>query len=70
MVMFLIKYIYKIKKTIGIEKIGYTKILIETDDKLADDRYYFKNVVILITSVIKADDKFHSQVFLEEALVA
>ena len=44
-----------------------TKILINTDDKLPDD-VTFKNVVILMTCVIKDDNKFYLQIFLEEAL--
>ena len=46
----------KIRKIIGIEKFDNTKILINTDDKLPDD-ITFKNVAILITSVIKNDGK-------------
>ena len=46
----------KIRKIIGIEKFDNTKILINTDDKLPDD-ITFKNVAILITSVIKDDGK-------------
>ena len=44
-----------------------TKILVDTDDKLLDD-IIFKNVVKLITCVIKNDGKFYPQLFLEEAL--
>ena len=46
----------KIGKIIGIEKFDNTKILINTDDKLPDD-ITFKNVAILITSVVKNDGK-------------
>ena len=45
----------KIKEIIGIEKCDYTKILINTDDKLPD--ITLKNVVILVTCYIKDDDK-------------
>ena len=57
----------KIKKTIGIEKFDVAKILIDTNDKLQDD-ITLKNMVILMTYVIKDDDKFYRQIFLEEAL--
>ena len=43
-----------------------TKILIDTDDKLPDD-ITFKNVVVLMTCVIKDDGKLYPQIFLEEA---
>ena len=43
--------------------------MIETDDKLPDG-ITLKNVVISVTSVFKDDDKFHPQVFLEDALIA
>ena len=61
------KVLDKIKKIIGIEKFGHTKILSDSDDKLPDD-ITFKNVVILMICVIKDDDKFYPQLFLEEAL--
>ena len=61
------KVLDKIKETIDIVKFDYTKILIDTDDKLPD-YITFKNVVILITYVIKDDAKFYTQIFLEEAL--
>ena len=49
---------------IGIEKLlSLTRILIDTDDKLLND-ITLENVV---TCVIKDDDKFYSQLFLEEA---
>ena len=57
----------KIKEIIGIEEFDDTKILIETDGKLPDD-IALKNVVILIPRVIKDDDKFCPQIFLEKAL--
>ena len=62
------KVLGKIKEIIGIEKFNDTKILIDTDDKLLDD-INLKNVVILMTYVIKDDGKFYSQPFLEEALL-
>ena len=62
------KVLGKIKEIIGIEKFNDTKILIDTDDKLLDD-INLKNVVILMTYVIKDDGKFYSQLFLEEALL-
>ena len=55
----------KIKEIICIEKFDDTKVLIETDDKLPDD-ITFKNDVILTTCVIKDDDRFYPQLFLEE----
>ena len=61
------KVLDKIKETIDIVKFDDTKILIDTDDKLPD-YITFKNVVILITYVIKDDAKFYTQIFLEEAL--
>ena len=39
----------------------------DTDDKLLGD-ITFKNVVILMTCVIKDGDKFYPVLFLEEAL--
>ena len=56
----------KIWEIIGIEKFTDTKILIDTDDKLSDDMN-LRNVVILMTYVIKYDGKFYPQTFLEEA---
>ena len=56
----------KIWEIIGIEKFSDTKILIDTDDKLSDDMN-LRNVVILMTYVIKYDGKFYPQTFLEEA---
>ena len=40
------------------------KILIETNDKFSDD-ITLNNVVILITCVLKVDNKFYQQIFLE-----
>ena len=61
------KIIDKIKETIGIVKFDGTRILIDTDDKLPD-YITFKNVVILITCVIKSITKIYPQLFLEEIL--
>ena len=55
------------KEIIGIKKFDDTKILIDTDEKLTDD-ISFKNVVILMTCVIKDDSKFYPQIFFKEAL--
>ena len=60
------KALDKIKKIIAIEKFDDTKILIDTDDKLPDD-ITLKNVVILMTCIIKNFGKFYPQIFLEEA---
>ena len=46
------KVLQKIKEIIGIEKIGDTKILIETGKRLSDD-IAFWNVVIRIIRVLK-----------------
>ena len=54
-----------IKKIIGIEKFDDTKTLIETNDILPDV-ITLKNIVILITCIIKNNDKFHPELFLEE----
>ena len=42
-------------------------IISYTDDELPDD-IYFKNVMIIMACVIKDDDQFHPQLFLEEGL--
>ena len=63
----LYKKLEKIKKTIGIEKFDDAKILIDTDDKLPNN-ITLKNVVILMTCVMKDDDKFYPLIFLEKAL--
>ena len=55
------------KEIIGIKKFDDTKILIDTDEKLTDD-ISLKNVVILMTCVIKDDSKFYPQIFFKEAL--
>ena len=52
------KVLEKVEEIIGIEKLDDTKILIDTDDKLPDD-INLKNVVILMTCVIKRDGKFY-----------
>ena len=61
------KVLDNIKKIKSIEKFDDTKILIDTDDKLLDD-ITLKNVLILMTSVIKDGIKFYPQLFLEETL--
>ena len=58
-----------IKEIIDFEKFNDTKILIDTDDKLPDG-ITLKNVAILMTSAIKNDGKFYTQIFLEKALHA
>ena len=67
MVVCWIKYTDKVKMIIGIKKFDGTKPLIETDDKLPDD-ISLKNVVKLITCVIRYEDKFYPQIVLEDAL--
>ena len=57
------KVLDKIKKIIGIEKFGDNKILIEINDTLPDDIF-----VIVITCIIKDDNKFYPQLFLVEVL--
>ena len=52
------KVLNKFKGLIGIEKFHDTKILIDSYDKLPDD-ITLKNVVILMTCVIKNDNKFY-----------
>ena len=56
-----------IKEIIGNEKRDGTNILIDTDDKLLN-YITLKNVVIIMTSVVRDDGKFYSQLFLEKAL--
>ena len=63
------KVLDKIKEIIGIEKFDNTKNLIDTDDKLPNN-ITLNDVVILNTSVIKDDNKFYPQLFLEKALFA
>ena len=59
----------KIKKIIGTGKFTNTKSLIDTDDKLQDD-ITFTNVTILITCVLKDNDKFYLHIFLDKALLS
>ena len=61
------KILEKIKEIIDIEKFDNTKILIDTDDKFPGG-ITSNIVVILITCVIKDDNKLYPQVFLEKAL--
>ena len=61
------KVFSKNKKLIVIERLDDTKILIYTDDKLADN-IILKNVVTLMTFVKKDDDKIYPQLFLGETL--
>ena len=51
-----------IQKVAGIKKFEDAKVLIDADDII------FKNVVILITCVIKEDDKLYLQISLEETM--
>ena len=53
----------KIKMIINIEIFNDTKILIDTDDRLADE-ITLKNIMILIPCVIKNGDKFYPQLLL------
>ena len=55
----------KIKEIVGTEKFHDTIILIDTDDKPPHD-VTLKNVVILITYVIKDGEKLYQQLFLAE----
>ena len=61
------KVLKEIKKLAGIKKFEDVKVLIDADDKFPDD-IILKNVVILITYVIKEDDKLYLQISLEETL--
>ena len=61
------KLLEKMKEIISFERFYDTKILIDTDDKLPYD-ITFKNVVVLMTCVIKDGNKFYPQVFSEETL--
>ena len=60
------KRLDKIKMTICIETFHDIKILFETNDNNDITR---KDVVILITCVIKDEEIFYPLIFLEEALV-
>ena len=65
------KELDKIQEIIGIEQFDDTNILIDTDEKLPDV-ITLKNCVfslILTMFAVKDDDKFYSQLFLEEALL-
>lgn len=59
----------KIKMIIGIEEFVNIKLSIDTEDKL-DDKIVLKNIVVLVSCVIKFRDKFYLDIFLVEALVA
>ena len=61
------KVLKEIKKLAGIKEFEDVKVLIDADDKFPDD-IILKNVVILITYVIKEDDKLYLQISLEETL--
>ena len=61
------KVLDQIKETTGIERYDGTKILNDADVKLPDD-IIFKNIVILMTSVIKDGNKFYLQLVLELSL--
>ena len=50
----------KIKETISIQKIDYTKLSVDTDNQISDDT----TVVILVTCVVKNIGKFYQQIFL------
>ena len=52
----------------GIEKFDDTEILFNTNDKLSDN-FTLKNIVILMTCIIKDCGKFYLQLFLEEAMI-
>ena len=61
------KVLEETKEITGIEKFGYTKILIDTDDKLWDN-ITLKDVLVVMISVMKDGNKFSPQLRLEEAL--
>ena len=61
------KVLNRIKEVKGIEVFDNSRILVEIHDKLPDD-ITLRNVVILITFVIKNDGRFYPELFLEEAL--
>ena len=61
------KVLDKIKETIDNVKFDDTKILVDRDEKF-QDYINLKNIVILITCIIKNDSKFYPQIILEEAL--
>ena len=62
------KVLESIKKIMGIEKFDDTEKLFNTNDKLPDD-FTLKNIVILMTCIIKDYGKFYLQLFLEEAMI-
>ena len=62
------KLLDKTEEVIGIEKLDSAKILIDTNDKLPD-AINLENAVILVMCIIKDDNKFHPQQFLEEVLL-
>ena len=47
----------RIKVTVSIEEFDNTEILVDTDDKLPDNIMH-KNVLILMTRIIKVDGNF------------
>ena len=59
------KVLDKTKEIIDIEKYYETKILISKDDKL---EIFLKNAVMLMTSIIKDDNKPYAEMFLQETL--
>ena len=59
------KVLHNIKEIVGTEKFRDTIILIDTDDKPPHD-ITLKNVVILMTYVIKDSEKLYQQLFLAE----
>ena len=61
------KVLEETKEITGTKKFGYTKILIDTDDKLWGN-ITLKNVLLVMISVIKDGNKFSPQLRLEEAL--
>ena len=61
------KVLARIKEIIAIKESDNTKMSIDTHDKLPDD-ITFKNVVVLMTYVIKDDGTFFPQLFLDEVL--
>ena len=62
------KVLDMIKEITGIDKFDNTEFLIEADDKLPDN-ITLKNVVILMTCVIRDDGKFYPKLLLKEALL-
>lgn len=58
------KILSRIKEIIGFEHFDNMKKVVGTDNKLPGDATF----VILMTCVINTDDKFYSQLILEELL--